>query len=59
MIAIDTNASGIVATVMIFLHRSFYIWGFVGGIWVSGICSIDITSCLPLAYRAKGEGAKG
>ena len=35
MIAIDTKASGIVATVMIFLYQSFYTWGFMGGIWVS------------------------
>ena len=35
MIAVDTKASGIVGSAMIFLYQAFYTWGFMGGIWVS------------------------
>lgn len=35
MLAIDTQASGIVAAVMLFAYQAFHAWGFMGGIWVS------------------------
>lgn len=35
MLAIDTQASGIVAAVMLFEYQAFHVWDFMGGIWVS------------------------
>lgn len=35
MIAVNTQAAGIVAAVMLFIYEALFAWGFMGPIWVS------------------------